>query len=104
MVDNDRILTEPKNSIIKQYETSFALDGIKLRFTDDAVNAIAEKSYEQKTGARGLRSIVENLMLSISYDVPSIPGVKEVVVDKDNVTMGTVPRVYGENNLLLDVK
>ena len=43
-------------------------------------------------------------MLSISYDVPSIPGVKEVVVDKDNVTMGTVPRVYGENNLLLDVK
>ena len=99
-----RILTEPKNSIIKQYETSFALDGIKLRFTDDAVNAIAEKSYEQKTGARGLRSIVENLMLSISYDVPSIPGVKEVVVDKDNVTMGTVPRVYGENNLLLDVK
>ncbi len=99
-----RILTEPKNSIIKQYETSFALDGIKLRFKDDAVNAIAEKSYEQKTGARGLRSIVENLMLSISYDVPSIPGVKEVVVDKDNVTMGTVPRVYGENNLLLDVK
>ena len=99
-----RILTEPKNSIIKQYETSFALDGIKLRFTDDAVNAIAEKSYEQKTGARGLRSIVENLMLSISYDVPSIPGVKEVVVDKDNVTLGTVPRVYGENNLLLDVK
>ena len=99
-----RILTEPKNSIIKQYETSFALDGIKLKFTDEAVNAIAEKSYEQKTGARGLRSIVENLMLSISYDVPSIPGVKEVVVDKDNVTLGTVPRVYGENNLLLDVK
>ena len=99
-----RILTEPKNSIIKQYETSFALDGIKLRFTEDAVNAIAEKSYEQKTGARGLRSIVENLMLSISYDVPSIPGVKEVVVDEDNVTLGTVPKVYGENNLLLDVK
>lgn len=99
-----RILTEPKNSIIKQYETSFALDGIKLRFTEEAIDAIASKSYEQKTGARGLRSIVENLMLSISYDVPSIPGVKEVVVEKDNVTLGTPPKVYGDNNLLIELK
>ena len=99
-----RILTEPKNSIIKQYETSFSLDGIKLKFTEDAINAIAEKSYQQKTGARGLRSIVENLMLSISYEVPSIPGVKEVVVDKDNVENGTNPKIYGENNLLIESK
>ena len=97
-------LTEPKNSIIKQYETSFSLDGIKLKFTEDAINAIAEKSYQQKTGARGLRSIVENLMLSISYEVPSIPGVKEVVVDKDNVENGTNPKIYGENNLLIESK
>ena len=99
-----RILTEPKNSIIKQYETSFSLDGIKLKFTEDAINAIAEKSYQQKTGARGLRSIVENLMLSISYEVPSIPGVKEVVVDKDNVENGTNPKIYGEINLLIESK
>ena len=99
-----RILTEPKNSIIKQYETSFSLDGIKLKFTEDAINAIAEKSYQQKTGARGLRSIVENLMLSISYEVPSIPGVKEVVLDKDNVENGTNPKIYGENNLLIESK
>ena len=99
-----RILTEPKNSIIKQYETSFALDGIKLRFTEEAIDAIASKSYEQKTGARGLRSIVENLRLSISYDVPSIPGVKEVVVEKDNVTLSTPPKVYGDNNLLIELK
>ena len=96
-----RILTEPKNSIVRQYETSFSLDDIKLTFTEEAIEAIAEKSYEQKTGARGLRSIVENLMLKISYDVPSIPGVREVVVDKDNVINGTNPKILGSNNMLL---
>ena len=96
-----RILTEPKNSIIRQYETSFSLDNIKLTFTPDAIEAIATKSYEQKTGARGLRSIVENLMLKISYDVPSIPGVREVVVDKDNVLNGTNPKILGDNKMLL---
>ena len=99
-----RILTEPKNSIIRQYTTSFALDNIKLTFTDEAVHAIARKSFEQKTGARGLRSIVENLMMDISYSIPSVPGVKEVVVDEDSVIMGTKPRVLGSNNMLLEVK
>ena len=84
--------------------TSFSLDGIKLKFTEDAINAIAEKSYQQKTGARGLRSIVEKLMLSFSYEVPSIPCVQEVVVDKDNVENGTNPKIYGENNLLIESK
>ena len=99
-----RILTEPKNSIIRQYTTSFALDNIKLTFTDGAVHAIARKSFEQKTGARGLRSIVENLMMDISYSIPSVPGVKEVVVDEDSVIMGTKPKVLGSNNMLLEVK
>ena len=88
-----RILTEPKNSIIKQYETSYQLDGIKLTFTDDALTQIAAQSYEQKTGARGLRAIVENLMLGISYEIPSMSGVKEVIVDKDNVINKTQPKV-----------
>ena len=70
--DLKRIITEPKNSILRQYETSFMLDGIKLTFTDDAIDAIATQSFEQKTGARGLRSIVENLMLGISYELPSM--------------------------------
>ena len=96
-----RILTEPKNSIIKQYTTSFALDKIKLTFTDEAIHAIAKKSFEQKTGARGLRSIVENLMMDISYSIPSIPGVKEVIVDEDSVTKGSEPKVIGEGNKLL---
>lgn len=88
-----RILIEPKNSIIKQYQTSFKLDGIKLTFTADAIDAIAQQSYEQNTGARGLRSIVENLMLGISYDIPSIPDVTEVIIDKDNVINKTTPRI-----------
>ncbi len=91
--DLKRILVEPKNSIIKQYETSYALDGIKLTFTDDAIHEIAAQSYEQKTGARGLRAIVENLMLGISYEIPSLTDVKEVIVDKDNVINKTQPRV-----------
>ena len=91
--DLRRIITEPKNSILRQYETSFALDGIKLTFTDDAINAIAEKAYKEKTGARGLRSIVENLMLGISYEIPSMTDVKEVIVDRDNVEKRTEPRI-----------
>ncbi len=91
--DLKRILTEPKNSIIRQYETSFALDGITLSFTDDAIDAIANQSFEQKTGARGLRSIVENLMLGISYDIPSIKNVTKVIVDRDNVISRTEPKM-----------
>ncbi len=95
--DLTRILTEPKNSIIRQYETSFALDGIDLSFTDDAIDAIATQSFEQKTGARGLRSIVENLMLGISYDIPSIKNVTKVIVDRDNVINRTEPRMITDD-------
>lgn len=91
-----RILTEPKNSIIRQYTTSFALDNIKLIFTDDAIKAIAKKSFEQKTGARGLRSIVENLMMNISYSVPSMKNVKEVIVSKECLTEGRDPEVVSD--------
>ena len=91
-----RILTEPKNSIIRQYTTSFVLDNIKLTFTDDAIKAIAKKSFEQKTGARGLRSIVENLMMNISYSVPSMKNVKEVIVSKECLTEGRDPEVVSD--------
>ena len=98
MEDLRRIITEPRNSILRQYETSFGLDGIKLTFTDEAISAIAEKAYKEKTGARGLRSIVENLMLGISYEIPSMTGVEEVVVDRENVEKRTEPRIikHGE--------
>ncbi len=96
--DLKRIITEPKNSILRQYETSFELDGIKLIFTDEAVNAIAEKAFKEKTGARGLRSIVENLMLGISYEIPSMKGVKEVIVDRENVEKRTEPKIIKEDD------
>ncbi len=93
-------MTEPKNSIIKQYEASFALDNVKLTFTEDAIEAIAQQSFEQNTGARGLRSIVENLMLGISYDIPSEKGVSEVIIDKDNVINKTTPRIIKDGKYI----
>ena len=77
-----RILTEPKNALIKQYQKLFELDGVKLRFTDNALKAIAHKAYVNKTGARGLRSVLEKLMLDIMFKLPSLKGVKECVVNK----------------------
>lgn len=88
-----RIIIEPKNSIIRQYEASFRLDGIELTFKPEAVEAVAEKAYEQKTGARGLRSIVENIMMGIMYDIPSLSGVKQVIVGRECVVSGEKPEV-----------
>lgn len=96
-----RILTEPKNSIIRQYQTSYELDNIKLTFTEDAIDQIATTSFEQKTGARGLRSIVEKLMLGVSYDIPSMKGVKEVIIDRDAVLLKSEPKLIFDDNAKL---
>ncbi len=74
------VLTEPKNALIKQYQKLFKFEKVKLRFTDDAVRAIAEQAQERKSGARGLRAIIEKVMLDVMYEVPSIEGVSEVVI------------------------
>ena len=87
-----RILKEPKNSLIKQYTKLFELDGVVLEFTDDAVNAIADKALERKTGARGLRAIMEAVMLDLMYRIPSDKSISRCVIDKDIV----------EENLKLD--
>lgn len=87
-----RILKEPKNSLIKQYTKLFELDGVGLEFTDDAVNAIADKALERKTGARGLRAIMEVVMLDLMYRIPSDKSISRCVIDKDIV----------EENLKLD--
>ena len=78
-----RILTEPKNALLKQYQKLLAFDKVKLKFTDGALVAIAEKAYKQKTGARGLRAIMESMMLDVMYDIPSQPEVKEVLVTEE---------------------
>ena len=95
MLDRDaliRILHEPKNSLVKQYTKLFELDGVGLEFSDDAVEAIADKALERKTGARGLRAIMENVMLDLMYEIPSDDSISRCVIDKEIV----------EKNLLLD--
>jgi ATP-dependent Clp protease ATP-binding subunit ClpX len=88
--DMVRILTEPKNSLIKQYKKLFAIDNVELTFEDDALLAIAKKSIERKTGARGLRAILEENMIDIMYELPEYSGY-EVVVTKDVIENGETP-------------
>ena len=91
--DLSRILTEPKNSITKQFKASFAIDDCKLEFDDEAIGAIADMAIKQKTGARGLRSIVENLLMDAMYEAPSIEGEKEITVTKENVENNETPQI-----------
>jgi ATP-dependent Clp protease ATP-binding subunit ClpX len=86
-----RILTEPKNALVKQYKKLFELDDVQLRFTQNALKSIARKSLERKTGARGLRNVLENIMLDIMYKLPSLTGVKECVVNSAVVDSGQEP-------------
>ena len=79
----ERILTEPKNALIKQYKKVFELDGVVLKFTDEAINTIAKKAVERKTGARGLRAILENAVMDIMYETPSDETIKECIVNED---------------------
>lgn len=88
-----RILREPKNSIIKQYSKLFELDGTNIEFTDGALEAIADLALERETGARGLRSIMEEIMLDVMYDIPSRADVKNVIVDEETVRKKTFPKL-----------
>lgn len=91
--DLKHILTEPKNSIIKQFTASFALDNVQIEFTDDAIDEIANIAIKHKTGARGLRAIVERLLLDIMFEVPSMPGKKRLVITKDVVNQTKKPTI-----------
>jgi ATP-dependent Clp protease ATP-binding subunit ClpX len=86
-----KILTEPKNALIKQYSRLFEMEGKTLRFTDSALKAIAKKAIERKTGARGLRSIVENMLLDTMYEIPDKEDIEEIVVDEKTVLEGKPP-------------
>ncbi|MFQ8736779.1 MAG: AAA family ATPase, partial [Bilophila wadsworthia] len=88
-----RILTEPKNTLTRQYQKLFELDNVTLRFTSDALRAIAHRAIERKTGARGLRNVMESVMLDIMYQLPSMPGVKECVIN-DAVIEKKAPPLY----------
>ena len=80
-----KILKEPKNSFVRQYQKLFELDGVKLTFEDESLEKIAEKAYNQKTGARGLRTIMENLLLDLMFEIPSIDDLEEVIVTKESI-------------------
>ena len=91
-----QILTEPRNALVKQYQKLFELDGVELEFTDDAIEAVADLAMMRGTGARGLRAIIEEVLLNVMYDVPSREDVAKVVVTgevvSDNVNPTLVPR------------
>lgn len=87
------IMTEPKNALVKQYEKLFELDGVELEMTDDAIDAIAHKAIERKTGARGLRSIFEKIMNEVMYEIPSCENVSKCIVTEETVNNGNEPKL-----------
>lgn len=98
LTENDliRILTEPKNALTKQYQKLFEMDNVRLRFTQNALQAIAKKALEQKTGARGLRHVLESIMLDIMYRLPSLTSVKECVINENVVEKSMEPLLIYE--------
>ena len=88
-----KILQEPKNSLIKQYQELFKLDGAKLTFKETALREIALKAISKKTGARGLRSILENILLKTMYDLPSQDNIEEVIIDSSVVKGQSQPMI-----------
>ena len=86
-----KITTEPKNSLVKQYQKLLEIDGVELEFTQEALEAIVDKAIERKTGARGLRSIIEEIMRDIMFDVPSKPNIKKCIITKETVLSSAGP-------------
>jgi ATP-dependent Clp protease ATP-binding subunit ClpX len=94
-----RILTEPKNALIKQYKKLFELEDVELKFADEALLAIAKDAIKRKSGARGLRAILESVMLDIMYDIPSNRGIRECVISEEVITKGETPLLLYENQV-----
>ncbi|AWD32355.1 ATP-dependent Clp protease ATP-binding subunit ClpX [Candidatus Kinetoplastibacterium sorsogonicusi] len=92
-----RILTEPKNSIVKQFIKLFSMDNVELEFTEHALQSIAHQAFTRKTGARGLRSIVEKLLFNIMFDIPTNKNIKKVVIDKGHVENSCLPVIFYHN-------
>ncbi len=92
-----KILVEPKNAITKQYKRLFDLENVQLRFTETALRAVAKQAIERKSGARGLRAILEGIMLDAMFEVPSDPDIKEIIISEDSVLKGEKPLIVYEN-------
>ncbi len=86
-----RILTEPRNALVRQYQKIFAMDGVELSFTKEALVAVAHRAQARKTGARGLRSILEEVMLDVMYDLPSLTNIKKCIINKEVIDLAQTP-------------
>ncbi|MCX7739385.1 MAG: hypothetical protein N2Z80_08305, partial [Hydrogenothermaceae bacterium] len=93
-----QILTEPKNALVKQYQKLFEMDDVLLEFENDALEAVAEKAIARNTGARGLRAIIEEIMLDVMYDVPSSTNIEKCIVNKDTVENNATPQLVINEN------
>ncbi len=93
-----KILSEPKNALLKQFKALFQMDDVELEFTDDALVAIAEKTLEKKTGARGLRGIMESVLMPIMYETPSEHTISKVIITRDCVENGAEPEILRDEN------
>ena len=92
-----RVLTEPKNAIIKQYQRLFSMDDVELEFTPDALEAAADRALEHQTGARCLRYVIEDTLLDVMYDLPSLDQVVRCVVDRDAIEGDACPSLFDED-------
>ena len=92
-----RILTEPKNALTKQYKKLFELEDVELKFTDEVLTTVAEAALKRKSGARGLRAVLESIMLEIMYDIPSVPEIRECIINEEVITKGEPPLLVYEN-------
>jgi len=103
LLDEDalcRILTEPKNAIVKQYQKLFEIDGVNLEFEEDAVRAIARSSFERKTGARGLRAIMESVMMDSMFNIPSDDTIGTCIITKDAVEGKDEPKLIASDEVV----
>lgn len=92
------IVTKPKNALVKQYMKLFAMDDVELEFEDEALGLIVDKAIERKTGARGLRSIIEEIMRDIMFEIPSNPKIEKCIITKETVEKGEAPKIIINNN------
>jgi ATP-dependent Clp protease ATP-binding subunit ClpX len=89
-------LTKPKNALVKQYQKLFEMENTKLEFRDNALKAVAQKAINLKTGARGLRSIIENVLMDTMFELPSEPDIDEVIINEDVISKGSKPLLVHE--------
>ncbi len=98
-----RVLTEPKNALVRQYQHLFTMDGVELEFTSDALEATAERALEHQTGARSLRYIIEDTLLDVMYDLPSLPKVRRCVVDREAIMGKKLPTLLQSNGSAVEL-